>query len=177
MSRITKDDREYCLGNKKCLDCYAENKDIEATDFHPREKWEVPCCRKHFNEYRSKMSQLNHRNYERRSQTKQKLEICIYPGCHNKLIPRELIPAGMRDRSCGLHGTFRAFQLNRMAMKQVVIDHCLTAEERKDMNLRSIIYETGEPLAFIGVQHPAYYQTQIWPASDLQFQHNETHLK
>jgi hypothetical protein len=38
MARITRDDREYCVGNKKCVDCYAENKDIEAGELQQREK-------------------------------------------------------------------------------------------------------------------------------------------
>jgi hypothetical protein len=123
------------------------------------------------------MSQLNHRKYERRSQNKQKLGICVYPGCHNKLIPRELIPRWMRERSCGLHGTVRAFRLNRSAMSEFIVDHCLTAEQRKGMKLRNMVYKPGEPLAFIGLQYPGYYQTLVWPAIDLRRRYDENSLK
>jgi hypothetical protein len=58
-----------------------------------------------------------------------------------------------------------------------MIDHCLAAEERKDMKLRNIIYKSDEGLVFIGMQYPGYYQTQVWSASDLQRRYNEIHPK
>ena len=124
MPRIKKDDLEYCVRNKRCIDCHAQNEVIEASEFQRRRRLVVPCCRKHFNEYKSKMSQPNHRKYQRRSENKQKLGVCSYPGCHNKLIPQELIPRQLRDRSCGLHGTIRAFRLNRTAISDFILDYC-----------------------------------------------------
>ena len=177
MPRIKKDDLEYCVRNKRCIDCHAQNEVIEASEFQRRRRLVVPCCRKHFNEYKSKMSQPNHRKYQRRSENKQKLGICSYPGCHNKLIPQELIPRQLRDRSCGLHGTIRAFRLNRTAISDFILDYCLTTEQRKCVRLRSIIYKPGEPLAFVGLQYPSAYQLQVWPASDLRRRYDEIHSK
>jgi hypothetical protein len=57
--------------------------------------------------------------------------------------------------------------MNRIAMGKFVVDHCLTAEERKRVKLRNIIYEPSEGLAFVGLQYPTYYQTQGWSASEL----------
>ena len=178
MRRITKDERVHCVKFNECLDCHAKGEDTKAIGPpQQRRKLKVPCCRKHFNEYRSKMSQLNQRKYQRRSQTKQKLGRCVHSGCRNKLIPRELLPRRMRERCCGLHGTFKAFRVNRIAMSKFITDHCLTAEQRKDMRLRNVIYKRPEGLVFIGMQYPGYYQTQIWSASDLRRRYDEIHPK
>ena len=142
-----------------------------------RRRLKVPCCRKHFNEYRSKMSEPNQRKYKRRSQAKQKRGLCVYSGCRNRLIPREMLPRRMRERCCGLHGTGRTFRLNRITMGKFIIDHCLTAEQRKDVRLRNVIYKRGDGLVFLGVQYPGSYQTQVWPASDLRRRYDEIHPK
>ena len=105
------------------------------------------------------MSELNQRKSERRSQTRQKLGRCVCSGCDNKLIPPELIlPRSMRERTCGMHAVVKPSRMNRIAISEFFIDHCLTAEQRKGMKLRNIIYKPGEPLAFIGLQYPGSYQ-------------------
>lgn len=177
MPRIIRDELEDCVKFNLCWDCYAEYKAVKAIALQQCRKLKVPRCRKHFNEYRSKMSRLSQLKYKCRSQTKQKLGLCVYPGCHNKLIPRELLPRSMRERTCGIHGTFKSSHLNRIAMREFIIDHCLTAEERKDMKVRNIVCKRGEGLIFIGMQYPGYYQTQVWPASDLQLRYDEIHPK
>src|ERR1700733_3953584 len=177
MARIKKDELEHCIRNKRCVDCHEQNEVIEASEFQRRRRLIVPCCRKHFNEYRSKMSRPNHRKHQRRSQTKLKMGICSYPGCHHKLIPQELIPRQLRDRSCGLHGRVRAFRLNRSSMSEFIIKHCLTAEQREGMKLRNIVYKPDEPLAFVGLQYPKSYQTLILPAIDLRRRYDENLLQ
>jgi hypothetical protein len=81
------------------------------------------------------------------------------------------------ERCCGLHGTFKAFRVNRITMSKFFIDHCLTAEQRKGMKLRNIIYKRGEQFAFIGLQYPGSYQTQVWAASELERLYAETRPK
>ena len=169
MSRIRKDDLDYCIKDKQCWDCYAEGKTTEAVRVQQRGKLRVPCCRKHFDNHERKMREVNSSKYARRAGKRQKAGLCIYHGCHHPLIPREILPTRLRsERSCGLHGTFKAFRVNRITMSKFFIDHCLTVEQRKGMKLRNIIYKPGEPFAFIGLQYPNSYQTQVWAASELQ---------
>ena len=159
MPRIKKDDLEYCVKYEKCLDCYAKDKDTKAVRHQQRGKLRVPCCQKDFDDHERKMREVNPSKYARRAARKQKTGLCVYHGCHRKLIPREILPLRIRtERTCGLHGTFKASRLNRIAMSKFIIDHCLTAEQRKGMKLRNIIYKPGEPLAFIGLQYPGSYQ-------------------
>jgi hypothetical protein len=67
-----------------------------------------------------------------------------------------------------MHAVVKPSRMNRIAISKFFIDHCLTAEQRKGMKLRNIIYKPGEPFAFIGLQYPGSYQTQGWAASELQ---------
>jgi hypothetical protein len=83
----------------------------------------------------------------------------------------------MRERSCGLHGTFKAFRVNRVAIIKLIMDQCLPPEERKDMTQQNIIYKCGEPFVFIGMQYPGYYSTQVWSATDLLRRYAESHSK
>jgi hypothetical protein len=178
MPRIKKDDLEYCVKYEKCLDCYAKDKDTKAVRHQQRGKLRVPCCQKDFDDHERKMREVNPSKYARRAARKQKTGLCVYHGCHRKLIPREILPLRIRtERTCGLHGTFKASRLNRIAMSKFIIDHCLTAEQRKGMKLRNMVYKPGEPLAFIGLQYPRHYSTQCWSASELQRLYAEIHSK
>jgi hypothetical protein len=169
MPRITKDDLEYCVEFNKCCDCYMEEKDVKALVFQPRGKQRVPCCRKHFEDHAGKMRQANALKYARHSERKQKTGLCGHHGCQAKLIPRELLPPwARRERTCGQHGTFKALQINRIAVIQYIMDHCLTLEKRETAMLQNVIYKRGEGLVFIGIQYPNRYETGAGSASNLE---------
>ena len=34
---------------------------------------------------------------------------CVSPGCHNKLIPQELLPPWRKEKTCGMHGASGVF--------------------------------------------------------------------
>jgi hypothetical protein len=169
MPRITKDDLEYCVEFNKCCDCYMQEKDVKALVFQPRGKRRVPCCRKHFKDYAGKMRQANALKYARHSERKQKAGLCGHYGCQAKLIPRELLPPwARRERTCGQHGTFKAFQINRIAVIQYIMDHSLTPEKRETAMLQNVIYKRREGLVFIGIQYPNRYETGAGSASNLE---------
>lgn len=169
MPRITKEDLEYCARFNMCLECYREEKDVQAVRSQRREKIKVPCCKKHFSDYVWKMGQAAALQYARHSERKQKAGRCGRYGCQAKLIPRELLPPwARRERSCGQHGTFKAFQINRIAVIQYLMDHSLTSEERKSAMLQNVIYKRGEGLFFIGIQYPNRYETHVGSASNLE---------
>ena len=167
MLRIKRDKLENCAKENQCWYCYVEDKETEATERPKRGKREVPCCRKHFYDYKRRMSQLNTSKYARRAARKQEAERCVHPGCHNKLIPRELLPSWARERICGMHGVFRAFRMSRGGLVPLIADHYVREEERKGMRLQNIIYKSGFTFAFIGIQYPRSYATQIWAASEV----------
>lgn len=167
MPRIKRDELEKCAKENTCWYCYVEGNEREAKERPKRGKLEVPCCRKHFYDYKRMMSQISAAKYARRAAGKQEAERCVHPGCHNKLIPRELLPLQMRERTCGMHGSFKAFRMNRGALIPLIGDHYVSEEERKDMRLHNIIYKPGFTVAFIGIQYPRSYSTQIWAASEV----------
>jgi hypothetical protein len=169
MPRITKDNLEYCVEFNKCWDCYREEKDVQAFGRQRRRKLRVPCCRKHFKDYAGKMRQANALKYARHCERKQKAGLCGHYGCQAKLIPRELLPPwARRERTCGQHGTFKAFQINRVAVIQYIMDHSLTPEKRETAMLQNVIYKRREGLVFIGIQYPNRYETGAGSASNLE---------
>ena len=169
MPRITKDDLEYCVKSFECCDCHKEEKDVQALVLQSRRKQRVPCCRKHFYDHAEKMRQANAVKYARHSERKQKAGLCGRYGCQAKLIPREILPPwGRRERTCGRHGTFKAFQINRIAISQYIMDQCLTPEERETAMLQNVIYKRGEGLAYVGIQYPNRYETRVGSASNLE---------
>jgi hypothetical protein len=168
MPRITQDSLEYCAKFNMCLDCYREEKDVRSFRLQRRRKLQVPCCRKHFYDHAEKMRHANALKYARLSETRQKAGLCGHHGCYAKLIPRELLPPWRRgERTCGRHGTFKAFQINRIAIIQFIMD-CMTPEERAVANPQNVIYKRGEGLAFIGIQYPNRYETRVCSASGLE---------
>jgi hypothetical protein len=168
MPRITKDDLEYCAKFNRCWDCYREERDVQAFGLQLRRKLKVPCCRKHFDDHGRKVRQANALKYTRHSERKQKAGRCGYHGCQYKLIPRELLPPWRRhERTCGRHGTFKAFHINRIAVFQYIMD-CMTPEERAIAKPQNVIYKRGEGLAFIGIQYPNCYVTRACSASGLE---------
>src|SRR6266849_543143 len=60
------------------------------------------------------------------------------------------------------------FQINRIAIVQFIMDHCLTPEQRKIAKPQNIIYKRGDELAFIGIQYPNRYETHVGSASNLE---------
>ncbi len=167
--RITKDDLEYCVKLNKCWDCYREEKDIQAFGRQRRRKLRVPCCRKHFGDHAGKMRQAYALKYARHCERRHKAGLCGYHGCRAKLIPQELLPLWRRgELTCGQHGTFKPFQINRIAIVQFIMDHCLTPEQRKIAKPQNIIYKRGDGLAFIGIQYPNRYETHVGSASNLE---------
>lgn len=167
MPRIKRDEVEACAKENRCWYCYAEGNDTEATDRPKHRGLQVPCCRKHFYDYKTKMSQIHASKYKRRATRKQNAGRCVHPGCNHKLIPRELLPRQMRETTCGMHGAFKAFRMNRGALIPLIRDHYLREEERKGMTLQNIVYKRGFTVAFIGIQYPRSYGTYIWAASEL----------
>ena len=176
MPRITKDDLEYCVKSMMCYDCYREEKDVQAVRLQLRRKLRVPCCRRHFADHAGKMRQARASKYTRHCESSQKAGLCGYLGCQSKLIPPELLPRWRRgERTCGQHGTFKPFQINRIAMLQFIMDHCLTPQQRKNARPQNIIYKRGDGLVFVGIQYPTGYLTQIWSASSLERGIKEIH--
>jgi len=146
-----------------------EEKDVKTLIFQPRGKQRVPCCRKHFEDHAGKMRQANALKYARHSERKQKAGLCGHYGCQAKLIPRELLPPwARREHTCGQHGTFKAFQINRMAVIQYIMEYSLTPEKRETAMLQNVIYKRGEGLVFIGIQYPNCYETHAGSASNLE---------
>jgi hypothetical protein len=126
----------------------------------------VPCCVAHFNAYKSKLSQASARKYLRSSEAKERAGRCVYKGCHRKLIPRELLPPWIRERTCGLHGTFKAFRVNRIELLRFITEHCLTEEERKGTP-ENIVYKRDLGVVFVGVRFDNRYQTTHRSAAEL----------
>ena len=168
MLRITRDNLEHCTKLNYCWDCYREEKDVQAFRLQRRRKLDVPCCRKHFYDHAEKMRQANALKYARRCERKLKARLCSHHGCQAKLIPREILPPWSRgEHTCGLHGTFKAFQINRIAVIQYIMD-CMTPEARAVAKPQNVIYKRGEGLAFIGIQYPNCYVTGAGSASGLE---------
>jgi len=167
MARITLDELNYCIAKGECLDCHAASIVKAAAGLQKRGKLRVPSCRAHFNAYRSKINQRDLVKAQRRADAKQKAGLCIQSGCHNKMIPQELLPPWIRERTCGMHGGFKAFRVNRTALVPFITQHYFTHEQRRSASAQNIIYKPGEAFAFFAVKMPGYYLTKIFSAKDL----------
>ena len=163
MPRISKDDLDYCRARNECLDCHLSGLVKSSAKTQTRGKLKVPCCVAHFNAYKSKLSQASARKYRRSSEEKEKAGRCVYKGCHNKLIPPELLPPWIRERTCGMHGAFKAFRVNRVAMLRFITEHCLTEEERKGTP-ENIIYDPKGGFAHIKLRYDNRTETTIFSA-------------
>jgi hypothetical protein len=166
MKRTSSDEVNYCTDKNECFDCHSDNKAIAAVDFQKRGTFRVPCCRAHFYAYKNKINEANGKKYARRSAAKRKAGLCVAPGCHNKLIPQELLPPWVRESTCGMHQAFRALPANRPAILRFIIDHCLTDEERKG-TAQNIIYKRRLGIIFFSTQYPGCYHTKAFSARDL----------
>ena len=100
--------------------------------------------------------------------TSEKPGQCVAPGCHNKLIPQELLPTWWkREKICGMHGVFKAFRVNRAALVRFVIQHCLSPGLGEGMEAQNIIYYAREGYILFGLSKPNLYLTRCFSASDL----------
>ncbi len=166
LARISKDNLDYCSKRRECFDCYSQGKVKASVKFQKRGKFKVPSCRLHINVYNSKASQANARKYARRSAVRRKAGLCVAPGCHNKLIPQELLPPWVRESTCGMHGAFRHLPANRPAILRFIIEHCLTDEERKG-TAQNIVYKRRLGIVFFSTQYPGCYHTKAFSARGL----------
>jgi hypothetical protein len=164
--RISKDDLDYCRKRNECLDCHSAGIVKSSARTQTRGKLKVPCCVAHFNAYKSKLSQANARKYRRASERKELTGRCVYKGCHNDLIPRELLPPWIRERTCGMHGTFKAFRVNRVAMLRFITEQCLSEEERKGKP-ENIVYDPKHGFAFIKLRYDNRKETIAFTARGL----------
>jgi hypothetical protein len=168
MARILRDDLEYCRKLNACLDCHSEDDPGPAVKVQTRGKLKVPCCRKHFNAYKSRINEAGARKYASSSTAKREAGECTYKGCHHKLIPRELLPPWWkRESTCGIHVAFKAFRINREALLGFIIQHCLTPTESEGMTPQSIIYNAGQGYILLGLGKPGLYHTKCFSASGL----------
>ena len=168
MARILKDDLDYCIAQKECLDCYLKARTMAGPKLQRRGKFLVPCCLPHFNAHKRKTSQASRRKYARRSAANRKAGQCVAPGCDHKLIPQELLPTWWkREKTCGMHGVFKAFHVNRAALVRFVIEHCLSPELGEGMEAQNIIYYRRERHLLFGLSKPNVYLTRGFSASDL----------
>jgi hypothetical protein len=167
VARISRDALDDCRKYKLCFDCYAEGNDEPAKKLQTRRKRKVPCCRAHWYAYKLKINRANARKYARRSAAKRKAGLCVSPGCHHKLIPQELLPAWWkREKTCGMHGRFKA-RVNRAALVRFVIEHCLMPALGEGMVAQNIIYYAREGYILLGLSKPNLYLTRGFSASDL----------
>jgi len=148
------------------VDCHADNKVKAAQHLQVRGKLRAPCCKAHFYAYKNKINKANAKKYARRSAARRKAGLCVSPGCHNKLIPQELLPPWVRESTCGMHRPFRALPANRTAILRFIIEHCLSDEERKGA-AQNIIYKRRLRVILFSAQHPGYYHTKVFSARDL----------
>jgi len=166
MPRITPDDLKYCVKFNQCWDCYTKDKPTLTTEPLPRQQrgnLQVPCCQEHWNDYETKVKQTNALKYARRLARRQQAGRCVYHGCNHKLIPAELLPFRRRgEHTCGQHAKSNPSWLNRGAIIQLIMDHCLTPEQRRIARPQNIIYKRGSELVFVSIQYPNHYTTQIW---------------
>lgn len=166
MPRTSKDDLEFCRKYNACLDCYSVGVNKSTVKIQTRGKLKVPCCVAHFNAYKSKLSQAGVRKYRRSSEAKEQAGQCVYKGCHRKLIPQELLPPWIRERTCGMHGAFKAFRVNREAILRFITESFMTEEERKGTS-QNIIYKPDLGVVCFGVRYDNRYETTIFSASGL----------
>ncbi len=168
MARISRENLDYCSTRRECFDCHSDHKVNAAVDFQKRGKFRVPCCRGHFYAYKNKINKANAKKYARSAASKREAGECTSKGCHHKLIPRELLPPWWkRESTCGMHGVFKAFRVNRAALVRFVMQHCLSPGLGEGMTAQHIIYYAREGYILLGLRKPNLYLTKGFAASDL----------
>ncbi len=167
VARLSAEDLKFCTDQEKCFDCYQKDQDTPAVKLQTRRKLKVPCCQKHFFAYRNKVNEADAKKYARNSAKKVKARICVYKGCRRKLIPKELLPPWIDERTCGLHCKFKAFRSNRASILRFITEHCLTPEERDGMTAENVVYRRGDGLVWFGWSQGQTSSTVIFSARDL----------
>lgn len=168
MARISRENLDYCSKRGECLDCHSQDKFRLSTLLQKRGRFKVPCCKAHFFEYKNKVNKANVKKYDLRSAARRKAGLCVYPGCQHKLIPQEILPLWWkRESTCGMHGTFKAFRVNRTAIVKFLREHCLSPGQGDGMLAQHIIYHAGEGYVLFGLSKPNVYLTKGFSASDL----------
>jgi hypothetical protein len=174
MARISRDELEYCRNQKLCFDCHSKDDVTVAEKIQKRGKFTVPFCRPHANAYKRRSSQENARKYALTSAVKREAGECTYKGCRHKLIPPELLPTWWkRESTCGMHGAFKAFRVNREALLRFIIQHCLTPAESQGLTPQNIIYNSGDGYILLGLGKPGIYHTKGFSASGLLERHEQ----
>ena len=164
--RLLPGDLKFCQHEKICLDCYREGNNEAALKLQTRRTFKVPCCRTHFYEYKKTINDANAKKYARSSAKKREARQCTYKGCHRKLTPRELLPPWIKESTCGLHGTPKAFRVNRKTMLQLITNYYLSPKE-KSMTVQNLIYKPHESLVWFSASEPGMYILKCFSASDL----------
>jgi hypothetical protein len=173
--RRTAEDLRVCAQEKKCLDCYLEGEDTRAVQWQQRRKVNVPCCRKHFYAHKKKTNEADAKKYARNSDQKRQKRQCVYKGCRNKLIPQELLPPWIKEKTCGLHTTFKAFRMNRASFLRLITEHCLKPEERDGWTVQCVVYRRGDALMWIGASNGRVYRTISFTVRSLVKLHKQLH--
>ena len=178
MTRTSRDDLDYCSKQKECLDCYLAGIVTTALKFQRRGKLDVPCCWPHLNAYKSEISKAGAKKYARSAAAKRESGECTYKGCEHKLIPQELLPRWWkRESTCGMHGAFKAFRVNREALLRFIIQHCLSPGLGEGMEAQNIIYHAGQGYILFGLSKPNLYPTKGFAASDLLERYEQFHRR
>jgi hypothetical protein len=165
--RLLIEDLKFCKQENICFDCYQEGGDKPGVELQTRKKLKVPCCRKHFYAYKKKINQAEAKKYARSSAEKRQMRQCTYKGCHRKLIPQELLPPWIKETTCGMHGTFKAFRVNRNTILRLITEYYLTPEERKSLTAQNVIYKPGESLVWFSAKEAGFYVTKGFSTRDL----------
>ncbi len=168
MPRISSDELEYCRKQNACFDCHSEGKVKVAVKLQKRRTLEVPSCRAHCYAHKNKINRANNEKYARTSAIKREAGKCIHNNCDHKLIPQELLPPWWkRESTCGIHGAFKAFRVNREALLRFIMQRCLTPAESEGMTPQNIIYIAGQGYILLGLGKPGLYHTKCFSASGL----------
>ncbi len=167
MARLSGSDLEFCRAENICVDCYKDGRDTQAKKLQKRKRTQVPCCREHFYSYRAKLNQADANDYALNSSKKKAVGRCSFKGCKNKLIPRELLPPWISEKTCGVHARFKAFRANRSAMLRLITEHCLTQEERARFTAHNLIYRSGDSFVFFGAARGKSYKTIAFSSASL----------
>jgi len=72
-----------------------------------------------------------------------------------------------REKTCGMHGVFKAFHVNRAALVRFVMEQCLGRALGEGMAAQHMIYYRREDYILLGLSKCNLYLTRGFSASDL----------
>jgi hypothetical protein len=172
--RLSVEDVNFCKQERICVDCYRADAHTLGVSLQKRRGLKVPCCRKHFYAYKNKINEAEAKKHARNCAEKRRTRRCTYKGCNRKLIPQELLPPGIRESTCGMHGTFKAFRVNRNTILRLITEHYLTPVERKSLTAQNVIYKPDVGIVLFGARGANFYETKGFSLSDLLELHKRT---